>query len=177
MKSRTQCFQIFPAPYRWIHLVICIIPRNVFFTQGKVMRAYFRGHFQSFIFGFPYHSHTVCGRAVAQMKSGTSLLCQKNISRRNHILNGIWDTFLSHVRTFLSCVHGSTLDQCNILTVCKYRNTEFRCLAHGFAVYLCIHDGLSVLTDGTDACLLHRCNICYLCSCLSLCYCPDRKHI
>ena len=126
------------------------------------MWAYFAGHVDPILLSFSQHLHTVCCRAVAQMKLYSCLFRKQNISCHDHIFNRISNAFESQFFSPGIGVHHTTFYHCNIFTVSKYDHSCFFCCPHSPAIQGRIHYRLAILADAHTAFSCHAFDICQI---------------
>ena len=145
LQSSDQCIYIFLRTKRRVHLIVWIITFNIIGSEDKMMRANLCCDIVQSLFLHNLHHlrNTFCG-TMAQMQSCPCLSGKKNISRCDHILNCIADTWQTKSPRILILIHTSITAQINILTVSKNRNIEFLCHFHSFFAKPGIHNRFAV---------------------------------
>ena len=96
---------------------------------------------------------------MAEMQSGSCLLCQQDVSCHDHILNRIADALPAFGFHILICIHDTALYQIDVLTMSQNRDIMRFCDFHGLPVKPGIHNRLSILTDGRRTGFYHALNI------------------
>ena len=112
------------------------------------------------------------------MQLCTCILCKKNISCNNNILNGIHYSEKTKFLGSLSGIHNTSCSQVSIFTMCKYRNVNLCGLSHSLSCSSRIHDSSTIITDCNSPCIFKCLEIRKIFSLLTRshgCYCIQIK--